>query len=50
MLQPGQTAYNLTILRHCGGGAYGDVYYCHDITGKKLALKVVPKSRLGSGW
>jgi serine/threonine protein kinase len=50
MLQPGQTAYNLTILRHCGGGAYGDVYYCHDITGKKLALKVIPKSRLGSGW
>lgn len=50
MLQPGQTAYNLTILRHCGGGAYGDVYYCHDITSKKLALKVVLKSRIGSGW
>lgn len=50
MLQPGQTAYNLTILRHCGGGAFGDVYYGQDITGKRLALKVVPKSRLGSGW
>ena len=42
--------YGLTILQHCGSGAYGDVYYCHDISMKRLALKVISKSAIGSGW
>lgn len=50
MLQPGQTIYNLTVVQYCGGGAFGEVYYCRDISGKYLALKVIPKSRIGADW
>jgi len=50
MLHKGQKAYNLEILQYCGGGAYGDVYYCRDITGKCQALKIVSKIKLGTDW
>ncbi len=50
MLQEGQRFHDLTVVRHCGGGAYGDVYYCRDISGKSLSLKVVSKLRIGSEW
>lgn len=50
MLQEGQRFHDLTVVRHCGGGAYGDVYYCRDISGKSLSLKVVSKVRIGSEW
>ncbi len=50
MLQEGQIFHDLTVVRHCGGGAYGDVYYCRDISGKSLSLKVVSKHRIGSEW
>ncbi|MGN0867139.1 MAG: serine/threonine protein kinase [Oligosphaeraceae bacterium] len=33
----------MTILQHCGGGAFGEVYYCQDLTGQLLALKICPK-------
>jgi serine/threonine protein kinase len=42
--------HGFKILAHCGGGAYGDVYYCEDISGKKMALKVISKLRLGNNW
>ena len=42
--------HSFTLLAHCGGGAYGDVWYCRDISGKKLALKIVSKKRLGDQW
>ncbi len=42
--------FGLTLLCRCGGGAYGDVYLCTDASGKKMALKVVSKERLGNGW
>ena len=42
--------YGLHVLSHCGAGAYGDVYYCQDVSGKRVALKVISKIRLGSGW
>lgn len=38
------------LLTHCGGGAYGDVWYCQDLSGKRLALKIISKSRLGEQW
>ena len=45
------TVFNgLKLLELCGGGAYGDVWYCEDISGRKLALKVVSKKRLGNFW
>ena len=50
MLQEGQIFHDLTVVRHCGGGAYGDVYYCRDISGKSLSLKVVSKHRIGAEW
>ena len=50
MLQEGQIFHDLTVVRHCGGGSYGDVYYCRDISGKSLSLKVVSKQRIGSEW
>ena len=50
MLQEGQIFHDLMVVRHCGGGAYGDVYYCRDISGKSLSLKVVSKLRIGSEW
>ena len=42
--------HGLKLLSHCGGGAYGDVYYCEDISGKKMAVKIVSKKKLGDGW
>ena len=42
--------HGLKLLAYCGGGAYGDVYYCEDISGKRLALKVINKKRLGGVW
>ena len=42
--------YGLQVLSRCGSGAYGDVYYCQDVSGKRVALKVISKSRIGSGW
>lgn len=42
--------HGLKLLTHCGGGAYGDVYYCENIAGKKLAVKIISKSKLGESW
>lgn len=42
--------YGLRVLSHCGSGAYGDVYYCQDASGKRVALKVISKGKIGSGW
>lgn len=42
-LSPGTKFNGMTILRRCGGGAYGEVYYCQDLTGQPLALKICPK-------
>ena len=42
--------HGLKLLTHCGGGAYGDVYYCEDISGKKIAVKIVSKKKLGDSW
>ncbi|MGN0878143.1 MAG: protein kinase [Oligosphaeraceae bacterium] len=42
--------YGLKVLTHCGSGAYGDVYYCQDASGRHVALKVISKDKVGSGW
>ena len=42
--------HGLKLLISCGGGAYGDVYYCEDISGKKMAVKIVSKKKLGDSW
>ena len=43
LLASGTKFQGLTILQHCGGGAFGEVYYCQDLTGQRLALKVCSK-------
>ena len=42
--------HGLKLLAHCGCGAFGDVYYCEDISGRKMAVKIVPKKKLGDSW
>ena len=42
--------HGLTLLAHCGTGAYGDVYYCRDISGRVLAVKIISKQKLGDHW
>ena len=42
--------HGLKLLAHCGGGAFGDVYYCQDISGQKMAVKIISKKKLGDSW
>ena len=42
--------YGLQVLARCGSGAYGEVFYCQDASGKRVALKVISKAKVGSGW
>ena len=45
------TVFNgLKLLELCGGGAYGEVRLCEDISGCRMAVKIVSKSRLGGVW
>ena len=45
-----ETFHGLKLLAHCGGGAFGDVYYCEDISGQRMAVKIVSKKKLGDSW
>ena len=47
-----QTAefHGLKLLAHCGCGAYGDVWYCQDISGRRMAVKIVSKAKIGDSW
>jgi len=49
-LENGSIFHGLTILACCGAGAYGEVYYCKDVSGKFLAVKIVSKQMLGTHW
>lgn len=49
-IQTGSSYHGLKLLSCCGGGAYGEVYYCEDISGRKLAVKIVSKQKLGDHW
>ena len=44
------TFHGLKIVCRCGAGGFGEVFFCEDVSGKKMALKVVPKSALGEAW
>ena len=50
MLSIGDKIHGLTLLTHCGSGAYGDVFLCEDISNQKMAIKIVPKKKLGDSW
>jgi serine/threonine protein kinase len=42
--------HGIKLITLCGGGAYGDVYYASDISGKKIAIKIISKKKLGHSW
>lgn len=42
--------HGLKIVCRCGAGGFGEVFFVEDISGKKMALKIVPKSALGDSW
>ena len=46
----GTVYHGLRLTAWCGGGAYGDVYTCEDISGRKLAVKIISKVKLGDDW
>ena len=46
----GTVYHGLRLSAYCGGGAYGDVYVCEDISGRKLAVKIISKFKLGDDW
>ncbi|MBR4674663.1 MAG: protein kinase [Victivallales bacterium] len=50
MSSPTTQLYGLTVLEKCGRGAFGEVFYCQEATGKKVALKVVSKMAIGTSW
>ena len=42
--------HGLRLIASCGAGAYGEVWYCEDLSGQRMALKIIPKTRLGGAW
>lgn len=46
----GSEFHGLKLLAHCGGGAYGDVFYSEDISGRRMAVKIISKKKLGDSW
>ena len=40
----------LELLKCCGSGAFGTVFYCKDISDKKMAIKIISKTQLGQYW
>ncbi len=44
-MKTGEIFHGLRLLERCGGGAFGEVWRCQDITGAFLALKLVRKER-----
>ena len=49
-MEIGDSYHGLKLTAFCGGGAYGEVYVCEDISGRKLAVKIISKIRLGDDW
>ena len=46
----GTVYHGLRLTGYCGGGAYGEVYVCTDISGRQLAVKIISKTKLGDDW
>ena len=46
----GDNYHGLKLLAYCGGGAYGEVFYCEDLTHKKMAVKIISKQKIGLHW
>ena len=42
--------HGLRLIASCGSGTYGEVFLCEDLSGKRMAVKIVSKKRLGDAW
>ena len=49
-MRTGTDFHGLELLTFCGSGALGEVYRCRDLSGKILAVKIIPKQKLGGEW
>lgn len=49
-MKTGDNYHGLKLLAYCGGGAYGEVFYCEDLTHKKMAVKILSKQKIGAHW
>jgi serine/threonine protein kinase len=47
---PGQHFHDYILRDFCGCGAYGEVWQAEDISGRRLAIKIVSKKMYGDGW
>ena len=43
-----QIFHGLKLLVNCGSGAFGEVWYCEDLSGRKLAVKILSKKKIGN--
>ena len=50
MLKEGDEFDGLKLLKHCGTGGFGSVFYCEDFSGKKRAVKIISKVQIGASW
>ena len=50
MLVAGDSFHGLKLRELCGRGGFGEVWLCEDISGKRMALKVITKDESRSDW
>jgi serine/threonine-protein kinase len=50
MLKEGDEFDGLKLLKLCGTGGFGSVFYCEDFSGKKRAVKIISKVQIGASW
>lgn len=50
MFKEGDNFDGLKLLKHCGTGGFGSVFYCEDFSGKKRAVKIISKVQIGDSW
>lgn len=50
VFEAGQRFHDYTLREYCGCSAYGEVWRTEDVSGRRLAVKIVSKAIYGSGW
>ncbi|MBQ7693581.1 MAG: protein kinase [Lentisphaeria bacterium] len=42
--------HGMKVLASCGRGGFGEVLYCEEISGRRVAVKIVSRNTLGGEW
>ena len=42
--------HGMKVLASCGRGGFGEVCYCEEVSGRRVAVKIVSKNTLGGEW